>query len=245
MKKEGKARKPFCTSPDGSISYTTDGSFIYAEKGGAEARLDLFAGRYYRLRPWNGVPILEVDGLRMQLVKDFETPLDYAREVVKGLRIPPAGSSAVLDTCMGLGYTAIEAAKSPGVRSVTTCEVSEAVVTLAKWNPFSSALWEKGGKISVLEGSIAGLISGFGPGSFDFVIHDPPRISHAPELYSSQFYAGLFRVCAAGARVFHYVGSVGKGRGRNIGREAAERLEAAGFRRPAYSARLQGLFAAR
>jgi predicted methyltransferase len=252
-------RKPFCRSSDGSIAYTTDGSFIYAEKAGETARLDLFDRHYYKLRPWNGVPILEVDGLRMHLVKDFTTPLDYAKEVVKGLGLGAAkpapgaasaalirrGQAAVLDTCMGLGYTAIEAAKSPAVGSVTTCEVSPAVITLAKWNPFSEALWEKGGKITVMEGSIAELITQFPGGSFSAVIHDPPRISHAPELYSASFYAELFRVCRKDARIFHYVGSVGKGKGRHIERDAMERLAAAGFRHQAYSARLQGIFASK
>lgn len=251
-----KERKFFCRSTDGSITYTTDGSFIYAGKaaekagaGGAHVgtplRLDLFAGHYYKLRPWNGVPILEVDGLRMQLVKDFRTPLEYSLEAVRGLGIPPKGDAVVLDTCMGLGYTAIAAAQSPGVKTVVTCELSEAVITLAKWNPFSDPLWEKGGKITVIEGSIAELVKQFDDGMFSFVIHDPPRISHAPELYAAPFYAEMFRVCAKGARIFHYVGSVGTKKGRRIDREVMERLAAAGFRKLTYAARLQGIFASK
>jgi len=236
-------RELFCKSSDGCITYTTDGSFIYAQKDGATVRLDLFAGHYYKLRPWNGVPILEIDGLRMHLVRDFRTPLEYSTGVVRGLKIPPKGDAVVLDTCMGLGYTAIAAAERPGVRTVVTCEVSPAVITLAKWSPFSDTLWEKGTKIMVMEGSAAELIRQFESSMFHFIIHDPPRMSHAPELYSREFYDGLYRVCAKGARIFHYAGSVGKSRGRSVGNEVAGRLEAAGFRGIRHSPRLQGCFA--
>ncbi len=247
-------RKPFCKSPDGSIIYTTDGSFIFAEKDGVVMRLDMFAGHYYKLRPHNGVPLLEVDGLRMHLVKDFRTPLDYSEEVVKGLGIPRSGGAAsdasvapgeavALDTCMGLGYTAIALAKRGGVKMVVTCELSEAVITLAKWNPFSDMVFAKGSKIVVMEGSIAERIKSFDSGMFSYIIHDPPRISHAPELYSSDFYGELYRVCRKGAKIFHYVGSVGKTRGRRIDREVEKRLFAAGFRAIRYVPKLQGMFA--
>jgi len=242
-------------SSDGSITYTADEKFIYAEKEGKLHRLELFEKHYYKLRLWEGVPILEIDGLRMQLVKDFKTPLYYAKEVVKGLRIPasaggrgnaPVGA-AVLDTCMGLGYTAIEAAKKAGVERVVTCELSDAVITLAKWNPLSEALFAKNekNKITVMRGSASELIKNLDSGSFDFVIHDPPRMSHAPELYSSQFYGELFRVCRTSARIFHYVGSIGKRKGRRIDHEVMERLAAAGFRGMRYVPRLQGIYASK
>ncbi len=243
MAKGKKARRPFCRSADGSITYTTDGDFLYADTPGGEIRLDMFAGHYYKLRPVNGVPILEVDGLRMHLVRDFRTPLDYSREVVRGLRIPGAGNHSVLDTCMGLGYTAIAAAEAGGVDLVVTCEVSQAVVALAQWNPLSEPLFSKGGKILVMEGSAADIAKTLEDSTFSFVIHDPPRISHAPELYSAAFYAELHRVCRPGARIFHYVGSVGKGRGRRIGHEVARRLEGAGFSSIRHTPRLQGLYA--
>ena len=132
----------------------------------------------------------------MQLVRDFETPMDYSKEVVKGLGIPQKGSFTVLDTCMGLGYTAIAAADKPSVGMVVTCEVSDAVVTLAQWNPFSGPLFRKDGKIVIMHGSALDLAKGFESSMFSFVIHDPPRFSHAPELYSSGFYAELYRIQA-------------------------------------------------
>jgi hypothetical protein len=230
-------------SSDGSITYTYDDSFIYADKEGEVRRLDLFEGRYYKLRLYNSVPVLEIDGLRMQLIRDFETPLDYAKEVVKALLAGRGG--VVLDTCMGLGYTAIEASMQKGVEKVITCEVSGAVVELAKWNPCSEALFEKNSRIEIMQGSAAELIKGFADGSFDFIIHDPPRFSHAPELYSPEFYAELYRVCKKGAKIYHYVGSVGEKKGRNIGKEVEKRLASAGFRGMRYVARLQGIFASK
>jgi uncharacterized protein len=241
-KAEPTVREFFCRSPDGSITYTTDGNFMYASTGKGEVRLDLFSGRYYKLKPYNGVPVLEIDGLRMQLVRDFRTPLDYSKEVVRGLGIPARGEFDVLDTCMGLGYTAMAAAAFPSVRHVVTCEVSEAVVSLAQWNPMSAPLFEKGGKILVMPGSAADLVKGFEDGMFSYVIHDPPRASHAPELYSADFYSELFRVCSRGARMFHYFGAVGKGRGRRIDREVSRRLTDAGFTSIRFAPRLQGLF---
>lgn len=242
-KKKPEGREFFCKSHDGSITYTTDGNFLYADTGKGEVRLDLFAGHYYKLKPYNGVPVLEIDGLRMQLIRDFKTPLDYSKEVVKGLGIPKDGSFTVLDTCMGLGYTAIAAAGAPSVKLVVTCEVSEAVLSLAQWNPASEALFRKDGNILVMKGSSAELINGFEDGMFAFVIHDPPRISHAPELYSLEFYKALFRACRSGARIFHYFGSVGKGKGRQIDREVGRRLQAAGFSQIRFVPRLQGLYA--
>lgn len=239
-----KKRQFFSKSSDGGITYTTDGSFLYAEIGTDVMKLGLFDGHYYKLRPFNGVPILEIDGLRMQLVKDFKSPLDYAKEVVKGLKIPAKGSFHVLDTCMGLGYTAMEAARKKSVESVITCELSGAVISLAQWNPLGEPLF-KDSRIVMMRGSSAEIIKDIDDGTFDFVIHDPPRFSHAPELYSDEFYRELHRACRKGARIFHYVGSVGKQKCRRIEAEVEKRLRAAGFRDIKYSARLQGLFAAK
>lgn len=237
-----KKRQFFSKSSDGGITYTTDGSFLYAEIGGDVMKLGLFDGRYYKLRPFNGVPVLEIDGLRMQLVRDFKTPLDYAKEVVGGLKIPTEGKFHVLDTCMGLGYTAMEAAKRKSVESVVTCEISEAVINLAQWNPLGEPLF-KDRKIVMMRGNSADIVKGLGKASFDFIIHDPPRFSHAGELYSDEFYRELFRISKKGAGIFHYVGSVGKQKGRKIEAEVEKRLKDAGFRNLRYSKRLQGIFA--
>jgi predicted methyltransferase len=236
---------PFMKSRDGLTNYLSDANFLYAERNGKMHRLDLFDKHYYKLRLYNGVPILEIDGLRMQLVKDFDTPLDYAKEVVKGLVVGSKKSAQVLDTCMGLGYTAIEASKHENVASVITCEYAEPVITLAKWNPLSESLFEKDGKITVIQGSIAERIRKMPSSSFDFIIHDPPRFSHAPDLYSLEFYKELFRVSKKGARIFHYVGTLGAKKGKHIEAGASQRFSEAGFCRIRYVRRLQGIFASK
>jgi predicted methyltransferase len=223
---------------DGSTEFYADSQFIYMRKGGETFKLALFDNGFYRLRLNNGIPMLEIDGLRMHLIRDFKTPLDYSKAVVRELGV--ARGDSVLDTCMGLGYTAIEASHSAG--SVVTCEISRAVRTLAEWNPWSAELF-RGGKITVVEGDIALEIAETPSSSFDVIIHDPPSFARAGGLYSLEFYRELYRALRPQGRLFHYVGSVGKGRRRKIEAEVTKRLALAGFRNIRYKKNLQGLLA--
>jgi len=217
--------------------YFSTGNWLYAKKGEELTKLAVFDRHLYKLRLFNQIPILEIDGLRMHLVRDFKTPLDYSKEVVRTLGIKK--SDTVLDTCTGLGYTAIEAARFAG--RVTTCEISAAVIALAKWNPWSDGLFSNGA-IEMVQGDSSDRIKGFKDKTFDVVIHDPPRFSHAPQLYSLSFYRELFRVCKKGARLFHYTGSVGENRGRSINAEVSNRLRQAGFREIESNQKTQGIF---
>lgn len=217
--------------------FTDEDSNLYLKKGDKITKLSLFDEHYYNLRVFSGVPVLEIDGLRMQLIKDFKTPLDYAKQVVGLLKIKK--TDAVLDTCMGLGYTAIEAAKR--AKKVYTYELSGAVLKLAKLNPFSKELFEMK-HVIVEQGSCFGKISELPDGSIDVIIHDPPRFSHAPELYSAEFYNEMKRVLKPGGRIFHYVGSVGKTRRRDISKEVMNRLSSLGYSVRKID-RLQGILA--
>lgn len=221
------------------IEYFADDKFIYAKKGPDTFALALFDKNFYKLRLFNGVPVLEIDGVRMHLVRDFKTPLDYSNTIVRRLKLK--AQDTVLDTCMGLGYTAIEASHIAG--KVVTCEISSAVFTLAEWNPWSAELFNKNKKIETIRGDIAEKIKSFSASSFDAVIHDPPRFSKAGELYSLAFYCELRRVLKPGGRLFHYVGSVGKGKGRKISKEVTQRVQQAGFYGITYNRLVQGLFA--
>ncbi len=221
----------------GDIEYFSDDKFIYAKKDGEEFRLALFKdGNYYKLRLFNGIPILEIDGIRMQLVLNFRTPLDYSREVVKRLGIKK--DDVVLDSCMGLGYTAIEASKKANL--VLTFEISNAVYTLATWNPWSEELFSE--KIEIRLGDISSEIKTLESGFFSAIIHDPPCFSKAPQLYSLEFYRELYRIARPGARIFHYVGHPRRSKGRKIENSVTKRLRAVGFTNIKYDARLQGIF---
>ncbi len=217
------------------IKFSSDSKFIYAHAGSDKIKLALFDGHFYKLKLYKDVPVLEIDGLRMHLVRDFKSPLDYSKEVVKKLKIK---EGLVFDSCMGLGYTAIEASKKA---KVITCEISKAVITLAQWNPFSDKLFSDK-NIIVMNSSAMDQIKEFKSGMFSAIIHDPPRFSHAPELYSREFYDEMHRVSKKNARIFHYVGSVGKGRGRSIEKEVEARLREAGFRNFEYDKKVQGIY---
>ncbi|MDO8554653.1 MAG: methyltransferase domain-containing protein [Candidatus Micrarchaeota archaeon] len=225
----------FLLRKNGIEFYYTD-KFMYGKKDGELYKLAMFDRHFYKLKLYNRVPVLEIDGLRMQLVKDFKTPLDYSKEVASRLKITK--NDAVLDICTGLGYTAIAASKF--ANKVITCELSESVLQLARWNPFSSELFSS--NIEIKSGDAFSTVKGFKDKTFDVVIHDPPRFSHAPDLYSSQFYTELHRVTKSKARLFHYVGTLGKEKGRKIEDEVKKRLELAGFRDFNYVAKLQGWF---
>lgn len=219
-----------------NFEYLTDGRDIYIKKDGRYIRLSIFDKHLYKLVLYGNIPILEIDGLRMQLVKDFETPLEYSQKVVKTLNIKKG--EKVLDTCMGLGYTAAAAAKRNA--EVTTFEISNAVVTLARLNPKNNGLFENK-RIKIRKGNSFELIKDFEEGSFNCIIHDPPRLSHAGELYSSEFYHELKRVSKTNARLFHYVGNLGKRKGRDIANQVKKRLEKTGFRKIKKEEKLQGL----
>jgi predicted methyltransferase len=223
---------------DGVPLEEVKGDFIYAWDGKELWKLAVFDKHLYRLRMMNGKPILEIDGLRMHLVKEFKDIFDYSREVVSRLKIKQ--DDTVLDTCMGLGYTAMEAAEKAD--RVTTIELNMAVVALAKWNPWSRELFEKK-RMRIEEGkNCVDFVKECRDSSFSVIIHDPPRFSIAGELYSKEFYAGLFRIGKKNARLFHYVGSLCKGK-RDIAHEVEGRLEESGWSVVKRNKKLQGIFA--
>lgn len=212
-------------------------NFIYCWDGKELLKLALFAKNFYKLRMWNGRPMLEIDGVRMHLVRDFRNPMEYAKEVAQKLQISKEDS--VLDTCMGLGYTAIEAAKRASC--VTTYEISEEVLALAQWNPWSSELFSSK-SIAIMECDVFEGIKKLDDSRFSVIIHDPPGMSRAGSLYSKEFSCEMLRVSKPGARLFHYIGSALKKK-RNMENEITARLESAGWTVQRCDKRLQGIFA--
>lgn len=178
-------------------------------------------GKFYKLAGGT----LEINGVRMHQTKN-KTPLEDARDKAGLLGV--CRGSSVLDVCAGLGYTAIEAAKRGA--TVVTIEKDENVLEIAKANKDSARLF--GSKnIKIILGDAFEEIKKFGSESFDFIIHDPPRLSLAGELYSLDFYKELYRVLKKGGRLFHYTGEPGKARGKRIPKGVKERLLEAGFKK--------------
>jgi len=177
---------------------------------------------YYQLiQPRRGAPpTLEIDGIHMHKIKDVN-PYTDARAKVRALGV----RGYVWDTCGGLGYTTIFLLKW-GNRVVTT-EKDANVLELAALNPWSRGMWAA----DVRNVDARHFVKGVPDETFDGVLHDPPRFSLAGELYSLDFYRELHRVLVRGGRLYHYVGSPGRKRGKDVARGVIRRLYAAGFRR--------------
>jgi hypothetical protein len=248
LRKEGSARVSFDfgrTARKASLS-DLEGipldeikeNFLYAWDGKDLYKLAIFDGHLYKLRMLGGKPILEIDGLRMHLVKGFVDVFEYSNHIAKLLHIGP--DDEVLDTCTGLGYTAIAAAKH--ARKVITIESSPAVLKLAEWNPWSAELF-KSKNIEIINGDSYEEVPKLRE-KFSKIIHDPPRFSRAGQLYSAEFYRRLASASKEGALLFHYFGSLGK-KNRNISKEVRARLSESGWEMVKFYPALQGCVARR
>lgn len=200
-----------------------DDRSLYFIAGGRVFKAAIAGEHFYKLVP-TIPPTIEIDGIRMHRTKDV-TPLEDTLNKVNAVK--PKEGEMLLDTCMGLGYTAIEAAKRGAY--VMTVEKDPNVLELAKLNPWSRELFHSQ-NIQVIQGDAFDVVKRFKDGSFDVVIHDPPRFSLAGHLYSEEFYRELFRVLKPGGRLFHYVGNPGRRyRRKDLQRGVMERLRKAGF----------------
>ena len=190
-------------------------------------KIQLFSdktNKFYKLVPTKDAPTIEISGIRMHATKDMAPMEDTKRKIES---IAPI-HGIVLDTCMGLGYTAIASSKL--AEFVMTCERDENVLEIAKYNPWSQELFNNK-KISVLKTSVFDEIKVFKSQMFDVVIHDPPRLTLATELYSLEFYKQIFRVLKNNGKLYHYTGSPGsKFRHVNLIGNVSKRLKQAGFK---------------
>lgn len=180
--------------------------------------------RAYSLMPTERAPTLLVSGVAMHRIKDIDPHQDTQRKI---RTITPL-TGDVLDTCTGLGYTAIEAAQT--AERVVTIELDPTVLRIARRNPWSRSLFVNP-RIQQIVGDTFEEVSGFQDGTFSRILHDPPLFSLAGELYSGEFYRQLHRVLARRGRMYHYVGDPGSRSGRNLGRGVVRRLQEAGFSR--------------
>lgn len=180
--------------------------------------------RAYSLRATTHAPTLINGGFTMHRIVGIDPYEDTRRKIqaVAPLR------GRVLDTVTGLGYTAIEAART--AEHVVTVEVDPVVLEIARLNPWSRALFERP-NIERIVGDTFEEIQRFDDQSFTRVIHDPPSFSLAGELYSGEYYRRVFRVLRRGGRLFHYVGNLDSAQGSRVARGVMRRLQEAGFSR--------------
>ncbi len=188
----------------------------------------MFEGKHtYRLYEphMDWPPTLWISGSMMHTVS-VSRPTDEADLKVKSLgRV----FGRVLDTCFGLGYSAIGLARS-GAGKVDTYEISDSVIEIAKSNPWSKRVF-KDSRIALKNEDVYEAVQSMKDESYDFILHDPPNVKIDGRLYSLAFYREMYRIMKRGGKVYHFVG------GGRIPREYAvdymtgvsKRLSEAGF----------------
>jgi predicted methyltransferase len=181
-----------------------------------------FLSRFYSLMPTERAPTLLISGIPMHRIKG----IDPYQDTLSKLRTIAPIAGQVLDTCTGLGYTAIEAAKT--AEGVVTIELDPTVLEVARLNPWSQQL-SGNARIQQIIGDSFEEIQTFDDKAFSRIMHDPPTFSLAGDLYSGEFYRQLYRVLRRKGRLFHYMGDLDSRSGRNVVRGVVRRLQEAGF----------------
>jgi len=195
-----------------------------------------FSGRFYGLMPTNSAPTMLISGIPMHRIKDTNPHQDTLNKIKA---IAPVKGD-VLDTTTGLGYTAIEAAKT--ARLVITIEIDPIAQEIARLNPWSRALFNNP-KITQVIGDAFDEIEQFDAESFSTILHDPPMFSLAGDLYSLAFYQQAFRVLKPNGRIFHYIGDPQSKSGARVTAGVIRRLQEAGFKRVIRAPRAFGVVA--
>jgi len=216
-----------------------DWVYIYDDETGELVKLAFFTDRLYRVRLFNGFPILEIDGVRMNLVKELN-PILYAKAVVDGLRVRKG--MRVLECCMGLGYITEELRKRGA--EVWAVEKRKEVVELSKATPWFSHL-HKAENVRIINKPIEEFLKEAEEEGLTFhrIVHDPPSPRLAGELYSRTLYRAYYNAAEPKAILYHYSGLPGQQRGWDEVERTAERLEEVGWRVLRKDKRLKGVFA--
>ncbi len=198
----------------------------FVVEGGAIKKIQAYStemARHYSLMPTESAPTMLISGLPMHRIKNTNPHKDTLAKI---RATAPRGR--VLDTATGLGYTAIEAAKTAS--SVVTIELDPVAQQICRMNPWSRELFDNP-KIEQKMGDSFDVIETLESESFLRIIHDPPMFGLAGHLYSGEFYEQMFRVLKPGGRAFHYIGDPESKSGSRTTRGVVERLKKAGFAR--------------
>jgi predicted methyltransferase len=202
-------------------------SKCFVVEGGSAREIQVFSEQTNWLRtlyPTAGAPTMLVSGIPMHRIKDTD-PHEDTMTKIAALR-PITGR--VLDTATGLGYTAIAAAQTAA--EVVTIELDPAALAVARLNPWSRELFEQP-RIHQIVGDVSEVLPTLPDDSFTCILHDPPMLALAGELYATTFYRQLYRVLARNGRLFHYIGDPGSKSGQRTTTGVIRRLHEAGFAR--------------
>ena len=181
-------------------------------------------GRAYGLMPTISAPTMLISGLPMHRIKDTDPHQDTLAKIKAAAPL----TGHILDTCTGLGYTAIEAART--AEQVITIELDPTALEMARFNPWSRSLFDNP-KITQISGDAFDEIQKIEDGAFSCIMHDPPTLSLAGDLYAGEFYEECFRVLRRSGKMFHYIGDPDSKSGARTTRGVVKRLQEAGFTR--------------
>lgn len=178
--------------------------------------------RYYSLLPTEKSPTMLISGIPMHRIKGI-TPVEDTDRKIKALGKP---YGTILDTSTGLGYTAIQAART--AEKVITIEFDSVVLEICRLNPWSRSLFTSP-NIQILLGDSSVIAEIFPDKKFNAIIHDPPTFQLAGNLYAQTLYKTFHRILKDKGRIFHYIGNPNSRLGATTGRGVVMRLKAAGF----------------
>jgi predicted methyltransferase len=207
------------------ITRSVNKCFLLEQDGAREIQVFSDHTNWLRsLMPTTGAPTMLVSGIPMHRIKATDPWKDTLTKIAAVA--PVVGH--VLDTATGLGYTAIAAAQSAAL--VTTIELDPAALEVARLNPWSRALFDDP-RIHQIIGDAGDVLPTLADRAFSRIIHDPPTLSLAGQLYAGAFYQQLARVLQPGGRLFHYVGDPASKSGQRTTAGVIRRLQEAGFGR--------------
>jgi uncharacterized protein len=182
------------------------------------------ADQVFSLYPTSNAPTMLISGIPMHRIKDTDPHADTLEKI----RAAHPVVGEVLDTATGLGYTAIEAARSS--LHVTTIELEPAAQEICRQNPWSQGLFNNP-KISQVIGDSFDVVEALKGASFPVILRGPPVFKLAGHLYSADFYRQLYRLLRRGGRLFHYIGDPESKSGQSVTGGVIRRLQDAGFSR--------------
>jgi predicted methyltransferase len=181
-------------------------------------------------------PTVEISGIKMHVTENQDPMTDTM------LKIKALGKlrGKIVDTCCGLGYTAIFLANLKSVSQVFCVEINRIMIAICRENPWSRELFNSP-KINLVLGSTAEIIKIMPDNSFGGILHDPPRYALSPELYTEEIYSHFLSILLYRGRLYHYTGNPKKERRRSLAERTISRLKSVGFSR--VSAAYQGVIA--